>query len=251
MLIGWDGDVDEHAGAIRARSPSNPDFFMGNFLLFPGAPRAGEAPTWIARFAAAFADDPRIAHVCMRWDRPDGARGAADELVALGFELEETVVLVTSAPRSPANACADVDVRALASDADWHAAIALQVATMTEQWGARAAAFARRQMERNRRFVAYGRGAWFGAFLAGQLVADLGVFAERGLARFQAIETAAAFRGRGICGALLFHAARFAIDELAAEQLVVVGLPDHTSRVYASVGFVERERLVAAFRRPT
>lgn len=32
-------------------------------------------------------------------------------------------------------------------------------------------------------------------------------------------------------------------------QLVMVGLPDHTAHIYASVGFEERERLVALIRR--
>ncbi len=37
-------------------------------------------------------------------------------------------------------------------------------------------------------------------------------------------------------------------SKLGADTLVIVGLPDHTAHVYASVGFVECERLVAAFR---
>jgi hypothetical protein len=248
MLIGWDGFVDEIDGAIRARSPANPDFFFGNFLLFRDAPATGDAERWIAQFEAAFADDPRIEHVCLRWDRPDGARGAADEFVASGFELEETVVMTTSTPRSPPTA-SNIALRRIESDADWAATTALQIATMSEMWGADAAAFARRQMTRYRRFVSDGRGAWFGAFVGNELAADMGVFVGDGLARFQAIETAVAFRRRGICRTLLHHASRVALDELGARQLVVVGLPDHTAQTYASVGFVEHERLIAVIRR--
>ncbi|HWO24073.1 MAG TPA: GNAT family N-acetyltransferase [Kofleriaceae bacterium] len=251
MLLGWDGAVVEQGDAIQVRAPANPDFFYGNFLLFGDAPRPGDAPAWIARFQRAFADDPRVAHVCLRWDRPDGARGAADELVALGFELEETVVLETDATRPPPRINGDVTVRRIDSDADWAATTELQVATMTEQWGAGAAAFAERQMARYRRFVAEGRGAWFGAFAEGQLAADLGVFVEDGLARYQAVETAAAFRRRGICGTLVHHAGCAAIAELGARRLVMVGLPDHTAQIYRSVGFEERERLCAALRRPS
>jgi len=250
MLIGWDGIVDDIDGAIRARSPSNPDFFFGNFLLFRDAPSAGDATRWIARFEAAFADDPRIRHVCLRWDRPDGAHGATDELVKFGFELEEMVVMTTSAPRLAPTQARDVGLRRIESDADWAAVTALQIATMTEMSGAEAGRFASRQMMRYRRFVLDGRGAWFGAFIGDELAADMGVFVQDGLARFQAVETAVAFRRRGICQALLHHASRVAIDELGAQQLVIVGLPDHTAQVYASVGFDKRERLIAAIRRP-
>jgi hypothetical protein len=188
--------------------------------------------------------------VCLRWDRPDGARGAADELVALGFELEETVVMETGAPRVPPRINRDVALRRIESDADWAAATALQVATMNEMWGADATAYSERQMARYRRLVSEGRGAWFGAFAGDQLAADLGVFVEAGLARYQAVETAAAFRRRGICGTLVHHAGCAAIAELGARRLVMVGLPDHTAQVYGSVGFAERERLCAALRRP-
>jgi hypothetical protein len=252
MLLGWNGVVDELDDAIQVRSPANPHFFYGNFLLFRDAPRPGDAPAWIARFQRAFSDDPRIAHVCLRWDRPDGARGAADELVALGFELEETVVMVTDAPRVPPRINRDVALRRIDSEADWAKAIELQIATMTEMWGAGpgVAAFVHGQMARYRRFVSEGRGAWFGAFAGDQLAADLGVFVEDGLARYQAVETAAALRRRGICGTLVHHAGCAALAELGARQLVMVGLPDHTAQVYASVGFEERERLCAALRRP-
>ena len=250
MLIGWDGIVDESDGAIRARSPSNPDFFFGNFLLFRDAPTTGDSTRWIARFEAAFAADPRVRHVCLRWDRPDGARGATNELARLGFELEETVVMTTSTPRLAPAQAREVGLRRIESDADWAAVTALQIATMTEMSGAEAGRFASRQMMRYRHFVSDGRGAWFGAFVGDELAADMGVFVQDGLARFQAVETAVAFRRRGICRTLLHHAARVALDELGAQQLVIVGLPDHTAQVYASVGFEEREHLVAAIRRP-
>ena len=249
MLIGWDGIVDEIAGAIRARSPSNPDFIFGNFLLFPDAPRPGDLPRWIARFEAAFAGDPRVTHVCLRWDRPDGARGAADDFVTSGFELEETVVMITSAPRLPPARADGVTLHRIESDADWAATTALQIATMTEMSGARGDAFAARQMTRYRQFVSEGRGAWFGAFVGDELAADMGVFVDDGLARFQAVETAAAFRRRGICGTLVHYASRVALDQLGARQLVMVGLPDHTAQIYASVGFDACERLVSLVRR--
>lgn len=246
MLIGWDGVIDEIDGVIRARSPANPEFWFGNFLLFPDPPRPGDAAAWIARFDAAFRDDLRIRHVCLRWDRPDGARGAAAELAAIGLTIEETIVLETATPRPPPRINRDVELRRIESEADWAAVIALQAVTMSELDGATGAAFARRQMARYRRFASDGRGGWFGAFWDGQLAADMGVFVEDGLGRFQAVETAAAFRRRGLCGTLAYHAACAALTDLGAERLVLVGLPDHTSEIYQSVGFEVRERLVAA-----
>lgn len=247
MLIAWDGVVDTlDDGVIRARTPSNPRFFYGNFLLFSDAPTDPRA--WVRRFEAAFAADPDVRHVTLRWDAIDGARGAIDALD--GFFTEEQVVLVTPAPRPPPRVNTDVTIRRIESARDWDAVTALQVATMGEDWGPSGEAFARDQVARNRRFVDEGRGAWFGAFAGDALAADLGVFVEDGLARYQSVETAPAFRRRGIAGTLVHHAGERARAELGAEVLVIVGSPDHTSRIYESVGFAPRERLISAVRRP-
>jgi hypothetical protein len=249
MLISWDGSVEiADDGVVCARSPENPTFYFGNFLLFPDAPTPESTEAWVRRFRDAFANDPRVRHVCLRWDRTDGSHGATDALRAAGFGIEETIVLASSAPHPPPRVATDAALRRIDSDADWAQVEALQVATMVEQFGAHAESFARAQMSRYRRFVSSGRGAWFGAFVGGTLAADMGVFVGDGLGRFQSVETHAAFRRRGLCGTLACFAANVALAELGATRLVLVGLPDHTADIYESVGFERIERLVSACR---
>src|SRR5436305_1575138 len=50
---------DDH---LVVRTPSNPAFYWGNFLIFDAPPAAGDAERWEAAFAAAFADEPRVRH---------------------------------------------------------------------------------------------------------------------------------------------------------------------------------------------
>jgi hypothetical protein len=249
MVIGWDGVIDDFAGALRVRTPSNPDYFYGNFLLFPDAPAPGDGARWTEAFAAAFADDPQIRHVCLLWDRSDGARGAAEEFVERGLVLEEALVLATSSPL-PAPPAVDVVLRRIEGDAEWEAVTALQIATTSEAYGPESEAFARRHMARARRMVDAGRSAWFGAFDGDRLAADMGVVVEDGLGRFQSVETAHAYRRRGICRALLHHVSREAFTAFGARDLVIVGVAGPTSDLYRRAGFVERERIVSALRRP-
>ena len=96
-----------------------------------------------------------------------------------------------------------------------------------------------------------GHGAWFGAFLDGTLVAQLGLITGiSGLARYQNVETHPGARRRGLAGTLVWHAA---VTALAGETstLVMVADPDDAAiRVYESVGFTVTEPQLGLVRPP-
>ncbi len=255
MLVGWGGQLDQLGDALRAYTPANPDYYYGNFLLFPDAPGPGDAARWTARFVEAFAHDPGIRHVCLRWDRPDGEGGALDELEAAGFVVDRGDVLTARAVRPPMHVNRDVALREVMGDGDWAAVEQLQVSTAIASYGPDCERWARRMVAQHRRLVEAGRGRWLGAFASADrdapLAGDLGVFVEDGVGRFQAVETEPAFRCRGVCGTLVHRAAEIAFGELGARVLVMVADPDKpAARIYASVGFAQAERLVAAYRAP-
>ncbi|MCC6553866.1 MAG: GNAT family N-acetyltransferase [Polyangiaceae bacterium] len=250
MIAGFEGRVEDGGDCLIVRTPASPRFYYGNFLLFPRAPREGDLDRWTARFREAFAGDPAIRHVALCWDCPDGEAGVTRPFVDAGFVLNDTTVLTGRDLHPPPHPNEDVEIRRLSTDADWEAVTRLQIAVASERLGD-AEAFQRDQMARYRRLVAAGRGVWLGAFDGGALVADLGVFVDRGLGRFQSVETAPSHRGRGICGALVCAAARVARAELGAERLVMVTDPEGgAARVYRSVGLVPTETLFAVWRRP-
>ena len=61
-------------------------FRFGNFLLFDDAPRPGDGERWERLFEREFADEPRVRHCTLRWDRPDGETGAmTEEFTARGY----------------------------------------------------------------------------------------------------------------------------------------------------------------------
>jgi hypothetical protein len=121
MFVAWQGQVDDLGDAIRAYTPSSPDYYFGNFLLYPEAPGAEDVARWTARFRAAFEHDPRIRHVCLCWDRPDGAGGATGTLEAAGFVVDRSVVLAARAVLPPRRPNRDAVLRDVISGADWAA----------------------------------------------------------------------------------------------------------------------------------
>jgi len=90
--------VERRSGFLVIRSPSNPEHFWGNLLLFDDAPLAGDALRWEALFAEVFGDEPRVRHRTFAWDRTDGVFGAArEEFAARGYDIEESIGLVAGA----------------------------------------------------------------------------------------------------------------------------------------------------------
>lgn len=61
------GVITNHGDCISVRTPTNPDYFFGNFLLFPAPPAAGDLPVWQARFQVGFAAHPQVRHQCFQW----------------------------------------------------------------------------------------------------------------------------------------------------------------------------------------
>src|ERR1700693_6203176 len=73
--------VEDRGDYLVLRSPDNPGYWWGNFLLLPSL-GPGEAADWLARFAAEF---PDARHVTLGVNVTDGAGVAGDELAAAGF----------------------------------------------------------------------------------------------------------------------------------------------------------------------
>ncbi len=252
--------VEARDGYLLVRSPSNPGHYWGNLLLFAGPPEPGDGERWEHAFAADFADQPDVRHRTFGWDRGDGAAGAvAAEFTPRGYTIERSVGLVAdpSAVRLPARANREVTVHPLdpgpgADARAWDEVVELQVAARDPASGeAEHRAFTRQRLADLRALFADGRGSWYVAELAGRVVGSCGIVVTGGRGRYQAVDTAAAHRRRGICSRLLVAAAGHVAGAHGARRLVIVADPDyHALDLYASLGFRPVERVNAVCRRP-
>jgi ribosomal protein S18 acetylase RimI-like enzyme len=242
MFARFDSELRDQGAYVVVRTPANPTFHWGNFLIFPSAPMRDDAARWNDSFLREFGHYPTLSHRAYSWDAGRVAPEVEAEFAARGVKLELNRVLTLSTIEElvrPAKFALDVDVRALRSDEDWKAAIENQIACRSEGFRREEyEPFKRRQFARYRKMVEAGRGQWFAAFAGGRLVADLGLFREDGVGRFQSVGTHPEFRRRGICGRLVHDVARIGLAEWNLETLVMVAADDyHAARVYESVGF--------------
>jgi ribosomal protein S18 acetylase RimI-like enzyme len=259
-VLGLDRVIERRDGFLLVRSPGTPTFYWGNFLLFEREPLPGDRARWEALFEEAFGDEARIEHRAFGWDRADGTVGAGrEEFGEHGYDVEETYGLVAERLTPHARENREVEVRALdpAEGADeelWAAVAEVQVAGRDEGHDeATFRVFSRERLDDRRACFRLGRGAWYVALdpTTGHVAGSCGVAVTNGRGRFQVVDTALAYRRRGVCSRLVVEASRHAAEHYGAERFVIVADADyHALGLYESLGFERREHVFRVCRRP-
>jgi ribosomal protein S18 acetylase RimI-like enzyme len=251
--IGWRTDLElrrregalviEHNDHLEVRTPENPTYRWGNFLLITRPYLAGEAQRWIERFDAAF---PDVSYAAIGLDGTAPDERAIAEFKAAGMSSEINAVLATDRPLTSSKPLpAGHELRPVRGERDWELAVELHVrAGEIDEQGFRE--FLEAHMRAIRHVCEQGHGSWWGAFAAdGEMVCGLGIFdAGERIGRFQSVDTHPAHRRRGLASNLLVSACDHARAELHAGTLAIVADPDYFAiDIYRSLGFEERERM--------
>lgn len=246
MFADFDGSVREVGDHLVVRSPGNPSYYWGNFLLYDRLATGADLPAWLAAFDQGIAGpDPACRHVAlgMHADAPHYVMPQA--FADAGFECFATTTMTlqpgqlreVAAPR-----CSGVQIRVL--DLPREAPMAVDVDMACNDDGYQAAAyrlFRENQLRRYGEMAAAGMGHWFGAFVQGQMVAGLGLFGRAGVGRFQHVSTHPAWRRRGLCRALVHTASRYGQAQRDWHTLVMCADPDDVAiGIYESLGFARQ-----------
>src|SRR6516164_3708229 len=99
MLLGLQGSViEQRAGYQVIRTPANPTFHWGNFVLLDGPPAPGTVSSWMGTFAR---EVPGAERVAIGVDGTCGDAGDEAELAAAGLETDYGTVLTAAATTPP------------------------------------------------------------------------------------------------------------------------------------------------------
>lgn len=231
--LGWwtDLEVARRSGALVlvrgdafvVRTPDNPSYYWGNYVLVPG--------DWVAEAARGFFAEqfPDAGHVAI------GLLGAVQSAQWAPWQVEANDVLSLGRPPEAA-AVEGYTVKALRGQ-DWRQAWRNEVQDASTEY----ADFAWRRIEGRQRMVERGDGLFVGAFLGDELVADLGIVLCGSVARYQSVFTHPEHRGRGLASWLLCRAGMWA-GRHGAERWVIVAEPGSAARrLYGRLGFAEVE----------
>jgi ribosomal protein S18 acetylase RimI-like enzyme len=243
IFSAFNGEVIDRGDHLVIRTPSNPNFYWGNFLLFGDPPGAGDFVRWRTLFSREIGSPPAVKHETYGWDTTRGDLGLVQPFLEDGFQLSRSTVLTTGRLDPPRQADLEIVIKPLRTERDWHEAVENQIRCREPGHDVMEyRKFKVPQMAAYRSMANAGKGEWFGAFAGDELVADLGLFHDDGLARYQSVGTHPDYRRHGIASNLVYQAGLYAFEHHAIDALVIVADEGSAaSRLYRSLGFDPRE----------
>ena len=242
-------EIEDRGTHLVVRTPANPTYFWGNFLLLRALPVPGGEREVIGAFHTEF---PLAEHVAIGIDGTEDLTEQLEPFVEAGLEPNTGVVLTAAELAEPSAVPDGVVVRPLESDEDWEqrARLAYRLYARTDE--STFMQYARQRNEQERGLAARGIGQRFAAVVDGEVVSTAAIFlTHAGVARFQTVETHAEHRRQGLAAAVVHAAGRHALEQLQVQRLVIVA--DHDGDavgIYRRLGFVDAERHTTLERRP-
>ena len=246
-LLSASGSVVEDRGThLVVRTPANPTYYWGNFILLAEPPAPGGEREVVGAFHTEF---PEAGHVSIGIDTADLTPVSRAGFEAAGLVVDVASVLTASELRAPREV--EGEVRPLRSASDWESRARLSLAIEERDDEESHLRFARGRNVQEQALIDAGRGTRFGVLVDNEVVSTAAVFTtEEGVARFQSVETHPGHRRKGLAAAAVHAAGRHAVEHLGARTLVIVADDDGEAiGIYRRLGFADTERQLMLERR--
>jgi GNAT superfamily N-acetyltransferase len=251
---GWETDlailrhggssIEEFEDHIVVRSPHNPEFHWGNFILVSNSSLVNDGERWLKTFADAFPEATWAAIGLSHF--PDSPQA----WTTLGMELERMEVLKAIEP-PPVPEIAEGYTSRIFGEGDWDLLLAREIAENKKSGEHDSESFERYISNAIKGYEALSRNglaAWFGAFHESELIADLGIVICGKTARYQSVQTDERHRSQGLATHLLGTAADWARERGCTSWVIVTESTNSAGRVYRRAGFKPDLETVTAYR---
>ncbi len=246
------GIIEEKNDFYSIRTPDNPDYYFGNYLLLKYSPTNQNKERLSKLFEQEIGVPPRINHKTYCWSLGPDEKSDVTAFIDDGFSYMECSVLVGDRQSliTPARMNTEITVRNFQGEDDWEQLYQIQLAGRKEGDPIETyTAFLQESLAAYQRLIQQGIGDWYGAFIRDELVGSLGLFFGEGLGRFQEVVTKPEYRNRGICKTLVYETCKKGLQR--TEQLVMAADEGyHAAKIYESLGFMAVERQASLCWRP-
>jgi GNAT superfamily N-acetyltransferase len=256
ITAGWETDlailrhsgslIEEYEDHLVIRSPRNPDYHWGNFILVTNSSLVNDSDRWMQTFADAFPEATWIAIGLPQYPQ------SVDNWAAPGIEIERIEVLKALEHPATPEISLGYSSRQF-EEGDWKLLLAREISENKRSGEHDALSFERyisKAIRGYEELCRKGLAAWFGAFHESELVADLGIVICEESARYQSVQTDEEHRRNGLASHLLGKAANWAGQKGCTSWVIVTESTNDAGRIYRKAGFNPDLETVTVYKSP-
>lgn len=239
--------ITENKSFIVCKTPERADYFWGNYLIMKSPPKKGDYKSWIQTYENEFCKIKDQGFCVILFDTIDGREAYLQDFIDNDFNVGEAKILTCTEIIKPKQVNEDLKIKAYSSDEDWNDYIDVH---FTPNWDYGSDSdqkiFLKQNSDEFKSFSDTGIAQRYGAFLNGKMIADLGVYWENGVARFNNIATHRDHRRKGACRKLVYEVCKLLLERDDINTLVMEADEHyHAAKIYESVGFMPHQRLIS------
>lgn len=229
---------------IVIKTPSRPDFIWGNYIIITNLPKQNQYHQLTSIFKHEITTDS-IDFISIAFDINLTNDININDFVEKGFNVFVTKILIATKVFIPKAMNREIIVKEFEEknwedyidihyEDDWH------YGNKDEQ-----IEFLRKEADAFKKLVFSGRAKRYGAFIKDKIIADVGVFWENGIARFNNVSTHRDKRRIGACSTLIYIVSSELLQNKEIKTLVMEADEEyHAAKIYESIGFHPLEKLI-------
>ena len=238
------GIVEEFEDYILIKTPNNPTFYFGNYLLLKNAPKSDQRAD-LEKLFDEIITVKETRHYNFCWTDP--SKEDYSDFINAGYEYQVCLSLVAYKDDLivPKRLNEEIEIRAFDGESDWQKWLELEIEerepSSTEEGFT---VYIEKKKTKYLKMCEKGKGNFYGAFINGELAASAGLFFEDGVGRFQMVVTRTKHRRKGICTTLIYTMMKKYFQKL--DYLVIVAVEGyHALDIYKNLGFKEKDYQVS------
>lgn len=228
------------------KTPKRPNYFWGNYILMKEPPYLGCFQKWIELYEREIGSRENLGFCSITFDYDDRKPFDTSDFKENQFRVGIDKILIAEKVIKPRKINENLVIKEY--DLENHLKDYVEVhfdpdwvyGSETDQLE-----FVSAQGEEFASLIKMGSAKRFGAFLNDKLIADLGIYWDDNVVRFNSISTHSLYRRQGACSTLVYQVSKSLLEKWPHKFLVMQADEDyHAAAIYESIGFVQKDKVI-------
>lgn len=228
------------------QTPGRPNYFWGNYILMKKPPVKGDFEKWVNVFETEVGEKRERGFCAITFDLKSDETFDASDFFKNKFRIGIDKILIADKIIKPEKFNAKLTVREYELSKNLNSYIEVH---FDNNWPygdkAEQEEFLMEQAMSFSSLVSKDVAKRFGCYLNNKLVADLGIYWNDKIVRFNSISTHQSYRRLGACSTLVYSVSKKLFEQNPNTRLVMQADENyHAALIYESIGFKPKEKVI-------